>query len=135
MKALHVISRRKNRITLKKQIVMGCKLVLVVRKDLSMGVGKIASQCSHASILAYQKSSNLMLLKWSLSGHKKVVVECPDETALFNIRDKAKEHRIMTNIIRDAGLTQVGPNTATVLAIGPAKEGLIDQVTGHLRLL
>lgn len=114
---------------------MGCKLVLVVRKDLSMGVGKIASQCSHASVMAYQKSSRPMLLKWTLSGHKKVVVQCPDENTLFEIRDKAKELRIKTNVVHDAGLTQVGPNTATVLAIGPAKEDLINQVTGHLRLL
>jgi PTH2 family peptidyl-tRNA hydrolase len=111
---------------------MGCKLVLVVRKDLSMGVGKIASQCSHASVMAYQKSNKIMLLKWTLSGHKKVVVECPDENALFEIKAKAKEHRIMTNVVRDAGLTQVGPNTATVLAVGPAKEEAINQVTGHL---
>jgi PTH2 family peptidyl-tRNA hydrolase len=130
-----VITRRRNKTIHRKQIVMGCKLVLVVRKDLNMGVGKIASQCSHASVMAYQKSSNLMLLKWSLSGHKKVVVECPDEKTLFDIRDKAKELRIMTNIVRDAGLTQVGPNTATVIAVGPAKEDLINQVTGHLRLL
>lgn len=114
---------------------MGCKLVLVVRKDLRMGVGKIASQCSHASVIAYQKSSRLLLLKWALSGHKKIVVECPDEQALLDIRDKAKEHRILTNIVHDAGHTQVTPGSATVLAVGPAKEDLINQITGHLRLL
>ena len=114
---------------------MGCKLVLVVRKDLSMGVGKIAAQCSHASIMAYQKSSRLMLLKWALSGQKKIVVSCPDEQVLNNIRDNAKKNCILTNTVRDAGHTQVKENTVTVLAIGPAKEELIDQVTGHLSLL
>lgn len=114
---------------------MGCKLVLVVRKDLSMGVGKIASQCSHASVMAYQKSSKLTLLKWSLSGQKKIVVGCPSEQALIDIRDKAKQHRLLTNVVRDAGHTQVEPDTVTVLAVGPAKEELIDQVTGHLSLL
>ena len=114
---------------------MGCKLVLVVRKDLSMGVGKVAAQCSHASVMAYQKSSRLTLLKWALSGHKKIVVECPNEQALYEIRDEAKKHRIVTNIVRDAGHTQVAPDTATVIAVGPAKEELVNQVTGHLRLL
>lgn len=114
---------------------MGCKLVLVVRKDLKMGVGKIAAQCSHASVTAYQKSSRMMLLKWALGGHKKIVVGCPNEQALYEIRDKAKQNRLLTNIVRDAGYTQVEQDTTTVLAIGPAKEELIDQVTGHLSLL
>lgn len=114
---------------------MGCKLVLVVRKDLSMGVGKIASQCSHASVMAYQKSSRWTLYKWAWSGHKKIVVGCQDEKALLDIRDRAKQLHIVTNIVHDAGHTQVAPNTATVLAVGPAKEDLINKVTGDLRLL
>lgn len=134
MKVPHVITRKRNRIKTT-QIVMGCKLVLVVRKDLSMGVGKIAAQCSHASIMAYQKSSRLTLLKWALSGQKKIVVSCPNEQALNNIRDNAKQHCLLTNIVRDAGHTQVKQDTVTVLAVGPAKEELVDQVTGHLSLL
>lgn len=114
---------------------MGCKLVLVVRKDLKMGVGKIAAQCSHASVMAYQKSSRVMLLKWALSGQKKIVVGCPSEQAMIDIRDNAKEHRLLTTIVQDAGNTQVEPGTKTVLAIGPANEELIDQVSGHLNLL
>lgn len=114
---------------------MGCKLVLVVRKDLSMGVGKIAAQCSHASVMAYQKSSKITLLKWALSGQKKVVLGCPSEKALLDIKDSAKKNGLLTNIVRDAGHTQVEPNTSTVVAIGPAREDLVDQVTGHLGLL
>lgn len=114
---------------------MGCKLVLVVRKDLSMGVGKIAAQCSHASVMAYQKSSRITLLKWALNGQKKIVVECPNEETLLDIKTKAKQHRLLTNLVHDAGHTQVDPGTTTVLAVGPASEDKIDQVTGHLRLL
>lgn len=114
---------------------MGFKLVLIVRKDLRMGVGKIAAQCSHASVMAYQKSGKITLLKWALDGHKKIVLGCPNEQALIDIRDNAKQHRLLTNTVHDAGLTQVKPNTATVLAIGPANETAIDQVTGQLSLL
>lgn len=114
---------------------MGCKLVLVVRKDLRMGVGKIASQCSHASVMAYSKSSRLTLLKWAISGQKKIVVSCPDEKTLLEIRDAAKKNRILTNIVHDAGHTQVDPHTATVLAVGPGKEDTINEITGHLKLL
>lgn len=114
---------------------MGCKLVLVVRTDLRMGVGKIAAQCSHASVMAYQKSSRVMLLKWALAGQKKIVLKCPNEQALYEIRDKAKQQRLLTSTVRDAGYTQVEQDTTTVLAVGPANEELIDQVTGHLSLL
>lgn len=114
---------------------MGCKLVLVVRKDLSMGVGKVAAQCSHASILAYKRSSKMMLLKWALNGQKKVVLGCPNEETLNNIKEEAKKSGLLTNVVRDAGYTQVEPNTATVIAVGPAKEEMVDKVTGHLRLL
>lgn len=114
---------------------MGFKLVLVVRKDLKMGVGKIAAQCSHASIQAYKKSSWITLLKWASSGQKKIVCACPDEQALIDIKDKAKQNRLLTSIVRDAGHTQVEPDTATVLAIGPADDKLVDQITGRLSLL
>lgn len=114
---------------------MGSKLVLVVRKDLNMGVGKIAAQCSHASVMAYQKSNRFRLLKWALNGHKKVVVSCPNEETLNEIKESARKNRLLTSTVRDAGHTQVESGTVTVLAIGPAKEELIDQITGHLRLL
>lgn len=135
MKIPHVITRKRNKISQIRKPVMGCKLVLVVRKDLRMGVGKIATQCSHASVLAYQKSSKLMLLKWALSGQKKIVVSCPNEQALNDLKDNAKQQCLLTNIVRDAGHTQVEAGTVTVLAIGPAKEEAIDQITGHLSLL
>lgn len=100
-----------------------------------MGIGKIAAQCSHASVGAYKRSGRITLLKWALSGDKKVVVSCPDEQALYDIRDRAKQSKLLTTIVHDAGHTQVAPNTPTVLAVGPAKEDTVDQFTGHLSLL
>lgn len=47
-----------------------CKLVLVVRNDLKMGKGKVAAQCSHASVIAYrqlQKKDPDTLRMWELS--------------------------------------------------------------------
>lgn len=114
---------------------MGFKLVLVVRKDLKMGVGKIAAQCSHASIHAYQNSKKTTLFWWALSGQKKIVVSCLSEEALYEVRDKANTLGVSTNLVRDAGHTQVDPGTITVMAVGPAKEELVDQITGDLKLL
>ena len=40
-----------------------------------------------------------------------------------------------TYIVHDAGRTQIPAGSQTVLAIGPAPKSLIDQITGHLKLL
>lgn len=114
---------------------MAFKLVLVVRKDLKMGVGKIAAQCSHASVIAYQKCSTVSRIRWTLNGQKKIVVSCPNEQALFDVQSKANSIGVLTNLVRDAGHTQVEPGTITVMAVGPANEELVDQVTGDLSLL
>jgi peptidyl-tRNA hydrolase, PTH2 family len=47
---------------------------------------------------------------------------------------KAREYGIVAQYIRDAGRTQLAPNTATVAAVGPAPKTLLDLVTGHLKL-
>lgn len=44
-----------------------CKMVLVVRMDLKMGVGKIAAQCSHATLGVYRKimkKKNPLQIAW-----------------------------------------------------------------------
>lgn len=53
----------------------------------------------------------------------------------MEISRKAKQFNLNTCLIRDAGHTQVEPNTKTVLAIGPDEAQKIDKVTSHLRLL
>ena len=41
---------------------------------------------------------------------------------------------VLSNIVRDAGQTQVAPGSKTVCAIGPGPCELIDKITGHLKL-
>ena len=48
---------------------------------------------------------------------------------------KASSLGMPTYIVCDAGRTQIAAGSQTVLAIGPAPKSLVDQVTGHLRLL
>lgn len=114
-----------------------CKLVLVVRNDLKMGKGKVAAQCSHASVLAYtqaQKKEPNLLKLWYLSGQRKVVVKIEDEKSLLKLRDESHRAGLLTSVIRDAGHTQVAPGSLTVMGVGPAPEELVDKVTGHLKL-
>ncbi|XP_029029025.1 peptidyl-tRNA hydrolase 2, mitochondrial [Betta splendens] len=113
------------------------KMVLVVRNDLKMGKGKVAAQCSHAAVSAYKQvlRRNPELLKqWEYCGQPKVVVKAPDEEALIDLLGHAKEVGLPVSLIQDAGRTQIAPGSRTVLGIGPGPAGLIDGVTGDLKL-
>ncbi|KAF8792703.1 peptidyl-tRNA hydrolase 2, mitochondrial-like [Argiope bruennichi] len=114
------------------------KLVLVVQNGLKMGKGKIAAQCAHASVAAYQNCSikNPSLLKeWLKSGQRKVVLKVDSEEALMEIAATARRAGLNFNLVCDAGRTQIPSGSRTVLAVGPDLEQNIDKVTGHLKLL
>ncbi|KAL7164480.1 hypothetical protein ACSBR2_040401 [Camellia fascicularis] len=58
------------------------KMVLVVRQDLKMGAGKIASQCAHAATGMYSElmqSQRSLLRQWELCGQPKIVVTCKNQ--------------------------------------------------------
>uniref|UniRef100_A0A1A9WHT1 peptidyl-tRNA hydrolase n=1 Tax=Glossina brevipalpis TaxID=37001 RepID=A0A1A9WHT1_9MUSC len=114
------------------------KMVLVVRNDLGMSKGKIAAQCSHGAVGAYQKaiaSIPYLVKAWDNTGCAKVALKVNSEAELIAIKRAAERRNLNVCLIRDAGRTQIEPNSKTVLAIGPADVEIIDQVTGHLKLL
>lgn len=53
----------------------------------------------------------------------------------MDVQQAAKANKFVTCLIRDAGRTQIEPNTKTVLAIGPAASSELDPITRHLKLL
>ncbi|KAM0949253.1 putative aminoacyl-tRNA hydrolase [Dioscorea sansibarensis] len=113
------------------------KMVLVVRNDLKMGKGKIAAQCSHATLGLYKKLNNRApkaLNRWEMCGQIKVVLKIESEEDMLLLHDRAKSLKLPTHITIDAGRTQIAPNSRTVMAIlGPAD--VVDDVTGGLKLL
>ncbi|KAJ1263702.1 hypothetical protein BS78_09G206500 [Paspalum vaginatum] len=114
------------------------KMVLVVRQDLKMGAGKIASQCAHAATGLYAElmSSNRALLRqWEQFGQAKIVLTCKNQQEMNRIKETAEHRGIPTFVVADAGRTQVLAGSKTVLAIGPGRKPDIDSVTGKLRLL
>ncbi|KAF5368547.1 hypothetical protein D9758_002349 [Tetrapyrgos nigripes] len=114
-----------------------CKLVLVVRTDLQMSTGKIAAQCSHATLAVYKtllSSNPAFLRQWERSGQSKVALRCSSEDELLLMQAQAQSLNLCARSIQDAGRTQIAAGSRTVLGIaGPAR--LVNQITGKLRLL
>ena len=124
------------------------KQVLIIRKDLNMRKGKIASQAAHASMAAIlnqmRKEGNTLVLNldderlspWITGRFKKICVSVNSEAELLAVHSKAKELGLITSLIVDSGLTEFHGNaTMTAVAIGPDREDKIDEVTKHLPLL
>ncbi|KAF8762775.1 hypothetical protein HU200_009082 [Digitaria exilis] len=119
------------------EIIEDFKMVLVVRNDLKMGKGKIAAQCSHATLGLFKKLQQRApksLRRWERCGQVKVVVKIESEEDMLVLQGRAKSLNLPTHITIDAGRTQIAPNSRTVMAIlGPAD--MVDDVTGGLKLL
>lgn len=139
------------------------KQVVLVRKDLKMGKGKIASQVAHAcmkvffdsitktktqpeeekddiSIMAYSKYFSIPCLPYFeeyFDGRfKKSVLAVNSEEELLDLYNKALETGINCSLIKDSGLTEFNNvPTYTTVAIGPWNSIEIDEITGHLKLL
>ncbi|KAH7075329.1 peptidyl-tRNA hydrolase PTH2-domain-containing protein [Paraphoma chrysanthemicola] len=117
-----------------------CKMVLVVRTDLGMTKGKIGAQCGHATLACYKHflknaPNSPILRRWEYLGQAKVALQIKSEEELELLQAQALSLGLVAHIIHDAGRTQIASGSATVLGIGPAPKSVIDQVTGHLKLL
>ncbi|TIB79818.1 PTH2-domain-containing protein [Wallemia mellicola] len=150
--------------TVKPGILEPCKLVLVVRTDLGMTKGKIAAQCSHATLAcykalqqsnptvctlfasdafttsslgAYRVKSYLYLIHSliSLSRQAKITVHAKSEEELLILQAQAQSLNVCARSIQDAGRTQIEAGSTTVLGIGPAPVDLVNMVTSNQKLL
>ncbi|KAI0296609.1 peptidyl-tRNA hydrolase, partial [Russula brevipes] len=122
--------------TAKAGLLQPCKLVLVVRTDLGMSPGKIAAQ--HATLACYKalvKKNPKLVRHWEVTGQTKIALKASSEDEILELEAIAKSLNLCARSIQDAGRTQVEAGSRTVLAIGPAPVELVNQVTGHLRLL
>lgn len=110
------------------------KQVIVVRRDLKMGKGKLLSHVLHAAIHSMRQSDEEVINKWESEGGKKVVLKVNDLKTLRELYKKAKEAKLPCFLVKDAGKTQLKAGTVTTLGIGPAEEKKIDKITGKLKL-
>jgi peptidyl-tRNA hydrolase, PTH2 family len=112
------------------------KLTLIVRTDLDMGRGKIAAQVAHAAVAAVLATAGTPdFAAWLQDGQPKVVLKVATQEGLSDIAARASAAGLPAEMIRDAGRTQVSPDTLTCCAVGPADAGRIDAITSGLSLL
>ncbi|PIA13551.1 peptidyl-tRNA hydrolase [Coemansia reversa NRRL 1564] len=113
------------------------KMVLVIRTDLGMTKGKIAAQCSHATLACYKqgiKKDPTTIKAWEWTGQTKVTLKCSSEEELLELQNTARSNGLISQSICDAGRTQIVAGSRTVLGIGPGPAAVVDRVTGHLSL-
>jgi PTH2 family peptidyl-tRNA hydrolase len=114
------------------------KQVLIIRRDIKMGRGKLAVQAAHAAVTSSENARRNFVewwQAWMSEGQCKVAVRVESIEELNSLKQKAEEQQLPYALIEDRGLTQLEPGTVTCLGIGPAPTSKIDAITGHLRLL
>jgi len=110
------------------------KQVIIVRKDLKMGKGKLLAHVLHAAIGSLRESDEGIVGKWESEGAKKVVLKIQDLKLMRELYRKAKDAKLPCFLVKDAGKTQLKAGEITTLGIGPAEEKKIDRITGKLKL-
>lgn len=125
---------------------MFTKQVLIIRKDLGMSCGKIASQTAHASVMALlsmsSKNANVIVMKqnkyldnWYSSGYTKIVLAASSEEELLSLYAKASYRKLPCYLVLDEGRTELGKPEFTAVGIGPWEVSEIDAITSRLQLL
>lgn len=137
---------------------MTVKQIIVVREDLNMSRGKIASQAAHASMkalvdamskgigltneveeynLSFSDSENDKELKeWLNGSFTKIVVYVKNEQKLMQLYEKVQKAGLRVSLIIDNGTTEFGGvKTKTCIAIGPHSAERIDPFTKKYPLL
>ncbi|KAJ3407185.1 hypothetical protein HDU80_009446 [Chytriomyces hyalinus] len=112
------------------------KLVLIVNSALKMSQGKIASQCSHATLgtVLNQGSTKSTVRVWLDQGEPIIVVQSGNDS-LLDLEKRCLANGLPVYKIHDAGRTEVASGSLTVLAVGPAPNSEMDVVTRSLSLL
>jgi peptidyl-tRNA hydrolase len=108
----------------------------------------MAAQAAHAALgflLANDEATELDKLnvklsteeqEWLATGMPKIVVKANSEDELNRLILQAEFAGLEVNAVVDEGRTEFkGQRTLTCAAFGPADEGDINKVTGHLKLL
>ncbi|KAG1825626.1 peptidyl-tRNA hydrolase, partial [Suillus subaureus] len=97
-----------------------------------------ATTSRHATLACYKalsRTNPALVQHWERTGQAKIALKSSSEDELLELEAVAKSLNLCARSILDAGRTQIAAGSRTVLGIGPAPVDLINQVTGHLKLL
>ena len=112
--------------------------MIIVRRDLKMGLGNIATMVAHAAVLSAEKSrltDFAAFTRWLESGQAKVILKVQSLEELVELRQTAEDLSLSVVSIDGIDPMQATMSTWTCICIGPAKSILVDRVTSHLKLL
>lgn len=122
-------------------------MYLIVRESLNMGPGKIAAQVGHGVGMIYETYNDICLSgvlepldaeksqkvsvfnSWSRSSFRKIVLRAEDKEW-----EKLKR-QLECYLVVDAGLTEILPNSETVIVLWPMRKSLAPPLVKRLRLL
>jgi PTH2 family peptidyl-tRNA hydrolase len=123
------------------------KQVIVVRRDLKMGKGKIAAQVAHASVSSLFCTSLISsdtcvipvseaVKRWFATGQAKICLSCDSKEELHRLIFQAGMTGIRCYPVNDAGKTCFdNMPTLTCAGFGPDWSDELDKLTKHLKLL
>jgi PTH2 family peptidyl-tRNA hydrolase len=111
------------------------KQAIVIRSDLQMSTGKLAVQACHDSVAAVLCAGVDTLKRWEIDGQTKIALDVHSLDELENLKKLCEAKGVIHAIVSDAGRTELAPGTVTALAIGPAEDKAVDQITGAIPLL
>ena len=103
------------------------KQFVIVPKNPRMSKGKIASQVAHATFMALEqqrktKKGKEIITKWKQSGMCVIVLECPTQVELMNIKTYCEQWDIQSHLYIDEGITEITMGTATAFATGVVEQ-------------
>lgn len=104
------------------------KQVILMRTDLGMKKGKMCAQAAHAAMEVARRISDNH--SWYFEGMPKIVLRINSEEELIMLMSQAEAKGLLHGTIMDASLQEL-----TCGAIGPADDGIIDEITKELKLL
>ena len=118
-------------------------MVFLVRNDVKMSKGRIASQVGHATQYLVEEgiqSKYITYTTWrKFHNSEKIVLKVNSEKELYKLHAKlielSKKSHIPIKIVKDPEKTEVDENAPTVIGFGPINRNEVSDVINDLKLL